>query len=88
MMYLQYSTKLHIQAKIENTLFGEPEYLIGKRFLKGEIKKRLKYQVEFNYKLKDYIWMDVQTGYLLTKDLYIKNNFFHFQTNFRYNISY
>ena len=88
MVYMQYSTKLHMQFKIENTLFGEPEYSIGKRFLKGEIKKRLKYQVEFNYKLKDYIWMDVQTGYLMTKDLYIKNNFFHFQTHFRYNISY
>lgn len=88
LLYLQYSTDIHFQIKLENTLLGEPEYAIGKRFLNGEIKNRQKIQFEFNYKLKDFIWIDFQTGFYQTKNLYIKDNFFHIQTHFRYNISY
>lgn len=88
LVYIQNSPEIHSRLEFESTYSGEPEYSIGKQFLSGTIKKRNKIKYELNYKLKDFFWADIIAGYYFTHLIYSPENFFQFQVQFRYNISY
>lgn len=88
LIYFQQSENIHIRLEIDYTKISEAIYSDDINYLENNLKKRYKNQLELNYKLKNLIWIDLQIGYYLTDNIYLTDNFFHLQTQLRYNISY